>query len=134
MEFGNSWGNSYIHASFHLRWKENLVKYQKVFQYYVHDCGSISNALYRLWDSFSKGFTKQNQLVGIPCIWKGISLQVFKNWMEVVSAVLQPPFSPLELVLPEPKTLNLYVVLCWVFQILNKLSVLNSSMMEALIR
>ena len=28
------------HASFHLRWKENLVKYQKASKYYVHDCTS----------------------------------------------------------------------------------------------
>ena len=26
------------HGSFHLWWKENLVKYQKVSKYYVHDC------------------------------------------------------------------------------------------------
>ena len=26
------------HASFHLWWKENLVKYQKVSEYYVRDC------------------------------------------------------------------------------------------------
>ena len=27
------------HASFHLWWKENLVKHQEVSKYYVHDCG-----------------------------------------------------------------------------------------------
>ena len=26
------------HATFHLWWKENLVKYWKVSKYYVHDC------------------------------------------------------------------------------------------------
>ena len=26
------------HASFHLWWNENLVKYQKVSKYYVYDC------------------------------------------------------------------------------------------------
>ena len=29
----------YNHASFHLRWKENLVKHQKVSNYYENDCG-----------------------------------------------------------------------------------------------
>ena len=28
------------HASFHLWWKENLLKYQKVSKYYVHNCSS----------------------------------------------------------------------------------------------
>ena len=28
------------HTSFHLRWKENLVKYQKVLKYYVHGCNN----------------------------------------------------------------------------------------------
>ena len=28
------------HASFHLWWKENLIKYQKVLKYHVHDCRS----------------------------------------------------------------------------------------------
>ena len=30
------------HTSFHLWWKENLVKYQKDWKYYVHDCGSVN--------------------------------------------------------------------------------------------
>ena len=29
------------HALFHLRWKENLVKYKKSLRYYVHDCSEI---------------------------------------------------------------------------------------------
>ena len=28
------------HALFYLWWKEILVKFQKVFKYYVHDCNS----------------------------------------------------------------------------------------------
>ena len=43
--FGNSWGNWYIlcfftdnRASFYLRRKENLLKYQKVSKYYENDC------------------------------------------------------------------------------------------------
>ena len=42
--FGNSWGNPwYIHiykncTSFHLWWKENLVKNQKVSKYYENGC------------------------------------------------------------------------------------------------
>ena len=46
--FDNSWDNSYIPifisnkkcASFHLLWKENSVKEQKVSKYYENDCGS----------------------------------------------------------------------------------------------
>ena len=30
--------NTNNHASFYLRWKEKLVKYQNVLKYYVHDC------------------------------------------------------------------------------------------------
>ena len=30
--------NTNNHASFHLWWKENLIKYQKVSKYYAHDC------------------------------------------------------------------------------------------------
>ena len=49
--FDNSWDNLYIlclllimmfinknHASFHLWWKEDLVKHQKVSKYYDHHC------------------------------------------------------------------------------------------------
>ena len=45
MSFGNLWGNSYIpcfitnnRTSFHLRWKKNLVKHQKVSKYHENDC------------------------------------------------------------------------------------------------
>ena len=31
-----------IHGSFHLQWKENLVKYLKVLKYYEHGCRSIA--------------------------------------------------------------------------------------------
>ena len=31
-------------SSFHLRWKKNLVKYQKVSKYYENDCSVLNNS------------------------------------------------------------------------------------------
>ena len=46
--FGNSWGETRIYqfitnnqSSFQLRWKENLVKHQKVSEYYENDCSFL---------------------------------------------------------------------------------------------
>ena len=50
--FGNSWSNSYYHRympSFHLWWKELLVKHQEVSKCYENDCRS-----YREWNKLMK--------------------------------------------------------------------------------
>ena len=50
-QFIHLWGNSYTmfissnHASFHLWWKKNLLKHQKVSKYYESGCSYIANQL-----------------------------------------------------------------------------------------
>ena len=62
--FSNSWGNLDIacllviikHASFHLWWKENLVKHQNVSKYHDQDCRFPK--FLKLWLTWPKSITK----------------------------------------------------------------------------
>ena len=65
--FGNSQGNSYVPRlllvsnlnSFHLWWKDNLVKYQKVSKYYDEDC--LINFLLRFMSLLTAPVFKNSQ-------------------------------------------------------------------------
>ena len=58
------------HASFHLWWKENLVKYQKVSKYYVHHCRHIMNVMNLGFDlNFSKMICEFSALKLVPAIF-----------------------------------------------------------------
>ena len=61
--FSNSWGNLdracllvMTHASFQLRWKENLVKHQNVSKYHDQDCRFPK--FLKLWLTWRKSITK----------------------------------------------------------------------------
>ena len=61
--FSNSWGNLdracllvMTHASFQLRWKENLVKHQNVSKYHDQDCRFPK--FLKLWLTWPKSITK----------------------------------------------------------------------------
>ena len=45
------------YTSFHLWWEENLVKYQKVLKYYVHDCSYTG-----LWIMYAN-LCQQNEIL-----------------------------------------------------------------------
>ena len=51
---------THSHASFHLRWKENLLNYQKVAKYYEHDC--LQNFII-LFISFLTALIVENSLL-----------------------------------------------------------------------
>ena len=61
------------YASFHLRWKKNLVKYQKVLKYYFHDCSldtkfqrKLKIFIFFCPDLFKKGFSGLKQKKRTP--------------------------------------------------------------------
>ena len=71
------------HASFHLWWKQNLVKYQKILKYYVHYCRC---KICDLWVKFS--FKMQfEEYIGEKT--PSFALFVYRTWSVDQSA----PFS-----------------------------------------